>query len=152
MSDLPEYSSRRASVAQIIGHLLRCDEVFVPRLGARVDISDYARKIAGKAICFEAWVSAELVGLVAAYCNAPDKDVAFVTTVSVLPAWQSMGIASRLLENCIAHVCKLGFAHIELEVSVGNGAATTLYEKQGFSKVGENDGMLRMALNLEKRV
>ena len=150
MSELLDYSSGRASAAQINGHLLRCDEVFVPRLGARVDIDDYARKIAGKAQRFEAWTSDDLVGLVAAYCNAPDKDVAFVTTVSVLPAWQGRGIASRLLENCIAHARKLGFAHIELEVGCGNGAALALYEKHGFSAAGETGGMLRMALDLDK--
>jgi ribosomal protein S18 acetylase RimI-like enzyme len=151
MSEPLEYSSARASVAQITGHLLRCDEVFVPRLGARVDIGDYARKIAGKAQRFEAWTSNELVGLVATYCNAPDTDVAFVTTVSVLPAWQGRGIASHLLENCIAHVRKLGFARIELEVGDGNGTGTALYEKHGFSMAGDKDGMLRMALDLGKR-
>lgn len=150
MSELLEYISGRASAAQIIGHLLRCDEVFVPRLGERADIGDYARKIAGKAQLFEAWSSDELVGLVAAYCNAPDKDVAFITTVSVLPAWQGRGIASRLLENCITHVRTLGFAHIELEVGGGNGAATALYEKHGFSTDGDKGGILRMALNLEQ--
>jgi ribosomal protein S18 acetylase RimI-like enzyme len=150
MSELLEYSSGRASAAQILGHLLHCDEVFVLRLGARVDIGDYARKISCKAQCFEAWKSVELVGLVAAYCNVPDKDVAFITTVSVLPAWQGKGIASRLLENCIAHVHKLGFAQIELEVGSGNGVATALYDKHGFSTAEDKGGMLRMTLDLEK--
>lgn len=150
MSELLEYSIGCASAAQITRHLLRCDEVFIPRLGARVDIGEYSRKIVGKAQRFEAWTSDELVGLVAAYCNTPNKDVAFVTTVSVLPAWQGGGVARRLLENCIAYVRKLGFAKIELEVDVSNGAATSLYEKHGFTIAGDKGGILRMALDLEK--
>lgn len=150
MSSSIEYISGRASLAQINGHLLRCDEAFVPQLSIRVDIDDYARKIAGNANRFEAWESNELVGLVAAYCNAPDKGVAFVTTVSVLRDWHGRGVASRLLANCIAHVRNLGFAHIELEVSSGNVKALALYEKHGFSSAVGKGGMLRMSLNLKK--
>jgi ribosomal protein S18 acetylase RimI-like enzyme len=150
MSKLLEYSIGHASALQITTHLLACDAVFVSRLGARVDIRDYAYKIIGKAQRFEAWASVELIGLVAVYCNAVDKDVAFITTVSVLPTWQGNGIASHLLKNCIAHVYKLGFVHIEMEVDNDNGAATALYEKHGFNTIGDKDGMRRMILNLEK--
>jgi ribosomal protein S18 acetylase RimI-like enzyme len=145
-----EYINGRACLEQINGHLLRCDEVFMPRLSTRVDIGDYSRKIAVNAQRFEAWESDELVGLVAGYCNAANKDVAYITSVSVLQAWQGRGIASRLLENCIAHVRNLGFSDIELEVSSGNEAAVALYKKHGFSADLGKGGILRMSLNFEK--
>lgn len=142
----------KADVAQIAAHLQACDAAFVPPLSGRVDIDAYARKIDDKAQRFEAWHDGELVGLVAAYCNAPDRSVAFVTSVSVLPDWQGRGIASHLLENCIGHIRELGFARIELEVDSGNGAARALYEKHGFI-VGSTEGRsVIMTLDLGKEV
>lgn len=137
----------KAGEAQIAAHLCACDAAFVPPLTGRVDIAEYARKIAGKALRFEAWADSELVGLVAAYCNVPDKRTAFITSVSVLPAWQGMSIASQLMERCITHVGGLSFARIELEVSGGNAAAITLYEKHGFSTDGSSGQSTIMTLN-----
>jgi ribosomal protein S18 acetylase RimI-like enzyme len=149
MSNLIEYFSGCAEETQIARHLIRCNEVFVPRLSTRVEISDYAHKIFCNAQLFEAWTSNELVGLVAVYCNAPDNSMAFITTVSVLPSWQGQGIAKRLLESCIAHVRKLGFTRIELEVDASNRIATTLYVKHGFSTNRQNSTLLTMVLNLK---
>ncbi len=56
----------------------------------------------------------------------------FITSVSVLRDWQGRRIASRLLEQAIAHVRALGFEHLELEVDRGNAHAIALYEKTNF--------------------
>lgn len=144
------FTQGKASVAQIAAHLHACDAVFEPPLSDRVDIAAYADKIAAKAGRFEAWAGDELAGLLAAYCNAPDRGTAFVTSVSVLPAWQDRGMASCLLENCIAHVRELGFSRIELEVGGNNEAAITLYEKHGFSAIGKQGDMVKMALDLKR--
>ena len=142
------FDSGKADGARIAAHLRACDASFVPPLSGRVDIAAYAGKIAAAAHCFEAYVGGELAGLVAAYCNAPDTGVAFITTVSVLPAWQGNRIAAQLLEHCIAHVRARGFARLALEVGSGNAAAIGLYRRHGFVLAGSGDGTARMTLEL----
>ena len=83
MTDAVEYCINRASEAEIAAHLRICNNGFVPPLSGRGNIGSYAHKITGKAQCFEAWANGELAGLVAAYCNAPERGAAFVTSVSV---------------------------------------------------------------------
>lgn len=140
MIDALKFSTDRASAADIFGHLSRCDSVFVPPLSSRVDINDYAQKIAGDAVRFEAWLGRELTGLVAAYCNEPGKACAFITSVSVLPEWQEHGIASQLVAHCVTYAQRKGFGRIELEVASCNRKAVALYEKHGFL-VSRTDGL-----------
>lgn len=132
----------------LLTHLLACDKSFTPPLSQRLDIAGYAEKLQRLATCFEAWSGEELVGLVAAYCNTPDRDLAFVTNVSVLPAWHGQRIATGLLSRCIGHVRDLGFARLELEVEEGNQPAIALYKSHGFRPVGQTADMTRMGLAL----
>lgn len=132
MSGVPEICVNRASAEQISEHLSCCDGAFVPPLSERVSIDDFVHKIAGKAMRFEAWLDGELIGLVAAYCNDSETNVAFITSVSVLPGWQGRGIATQLITRCINHARALSFVCIELEVDSRNRAVVGLYEKLGF--------------------
>jgi ribosomal protein S18 acetylase RimI-like enzyme len=127
-----EYLLNKSSEAEIAEHLSGCDADFVPPLSCRVEINDYAKKIASKAIRFESWSGGMLVGLVAAYCNDREKRIAFVTSVSVLRAWTGRGIAARLMEMCVEHAKASGMKQISLEVASNNTAAIRLYEKSGF--------------------
>lgn len=130
--------------------LLRsCNDAFVPPLGSRVDIAEYADKIVARADRLEAWVNDELVGLAAIYCNDLASMRAFITSVSVLDVWQGRGIASKLVAQCIDHARRLGFARIELEVDGRNLAAIRLYEKYGFTACKNQDVAASMYLGLE---
>lgn len=148
MTGSPEFDLNKADTAQLAAHLRACDDVFMPPLSERVNVDDYASKIADRAQRFEAWASCELVGLVAAYCNDLERRAAFITSVSVIPVWQGRGIASRLMENCIHHVRSLGFKRIKLEVEGSNTAAVTLYNKHGFKKNSSNSQAKNMILDL----
>ncbi len=145
-----EHALDRASAAQVAAHLRACDTAFVPSLSGRVDIDHYAGKIATHAARFEAWSAERLVGLVAAYCNAADRGDAFVTSVSVDPAWLQRGIASALLRRCAAHARGLGFARLALEVDAGNAAALALYGRLGFVTASRHADTLHMTLTLER--
>lgn len=131
-------------------HLKACDPAFMPPLSERLDISEYAARLANDATCFEAWSSNELTGLVAAYCNAADRRKAFITSVSVLSRQQGNGIAAKLLDRCIEYVQKLGFHRIELEVNGGNKAAIALYERFGFVSIQMTDNLMTMTIDLQK--
>jgi ribosomal protein S18 acetylase RimI-like enzyme len=127
----PELVENRASGAEILIHLARCDARFVPPLSDRVDLGPYARRLYEKAHRFEAWASGELIGLVAAYFNDEDGE-AFISNVSVDEGFQGRGIASALLARAVANAGAAGLTRVHLHVGTGNFAARHLFEKLGF--------------------
>jgi ribosomal protein S18 acetylase RimI-like enzyme len=148
MSADVELHRNRAAAAEVVAHLRACADAFVPPLRQRVDIDAYAAKIVARAERFEAWSGDELSGLVAAYCNDAQAATAFITSVSVTPAWQGRGLASRLLLACIEHVRRAGLERIELEVDLQNAAAEALYRKHGFAaaRTGERTQILQLVV------
>jgi ribosomal protein S18 acetylase RimI-like enzyme len=146
MNGRPDFRRNQATVSEIAGHLRVCDQGFVPPLGERVRIEDYARKIADRSERFEAWADGELVGLVAAYCTDPKQHVAFITSVSVVPAWQGRGIASQLVGRCLEHVRQVGFRRTELHVNSRNPVALALYARHGFVTDSTDGHSITMSL------
>lgn len=117
---------------QVFEHLMSCDSVFVARLSQKVNITDYAKKLVRCADRFEIWRDSKLVGLVAVYFNNTQKNVAFFTNISVMSGWRSNGIATQLMQECIARARRHGFSKMQLEVDYDNVAAAHLYSKLGF--------------------
>lgn len=149
MSSVVEYCLNKASEEQITDHLLRCDVDFVPPLSDRVELTDYAQKIASKATRFEAWLGGTLVGLVVAYCNEQETRIAYITNVSVTREWTGKGIAACLMKQCIEHVEAMGMRQITLEVAGDNMPAIKLYEKNGFIAGKANAPFVSMTLYLK---
>lgn len=143
------YLQNRATAADIAAHLRACDAAFLPVLSERLDIDVYAEKLVQRAERFEAWIDSGLAGLVAAYCNAPEKSVAYITNVSVLPRWTRQGIAMQLLGSCVAYARRSGFATCGLQVALDKVHAVSLYEKHGFKVVRRDGGLLEMVLDLK---
>lgn len=149
MTEPVVYRINTATCGQLAEHLQRCDTQFVPELSARVDIGEYAKKIANRAVRLEAWSDDSLVGLVAAYGDDALRRIAFVTSVSVLRDWTGLGIGTRLMRDCVEYAKLNGLRRISLEVAVEQRLAVRLYEKCGFS-AGETHGpYLSMHLDLE---
>lgn len=144
-----EYLSNKASEAEVAEHLLRCDADFVPPLSGRVEIKDYAEKIASKATRFEAWSGGIPVGLVAVYCNDQENRIAYITSVSVLKDWTRKGIAAGLVGQCIEHAKVSGMRQISLAVAANNTPAIKLYEKSGFIVSKANGPFVGMNLYLK---
>lgn len=122
----------KTTEVDIAEHLKRCDTTFVPSLSSRVDLAEYAHKLANRSTRIEAWLDDELVGLVAVYCSDGERPVAFVTSVSVVPECTRRGIGKLLLENAVSLSRSRGVQQIELEVSRKNVVAIGLYEECGF--------------------
>lgn len=149
MTDI-RFSRDKTDVDDLARHLNACDRAFMPPLSERLDIGEYAVKLADQAVRFEAWSGNELTGLIAAYCNSPDKSKAFISSVSVLSQQQGRGIAADLLDRCIEHTRKLGFLRMELEVNSGNKAAMALYGRFGFVSTQMRDSLTIMTIDLQK--
>lgn len=143
----PRFTWNQAAIADVRDHLLACEAGFTPPLATRVVIDDYAAKLIAQAERCEAWAGPDLIGLVAVYCNAPDRLEAFVTSVSVVPGWTRRGLGRRLLEAAIARVRCLGFHRLALSVHRGAGALR-LYEALGFAIAAETEETLHLVLPL----
>lgn len=150
MSATVQFLLNTASVGQIAEHLRCGDADFVPPLSSRVEIDAYAQKMGRKATRFEAWSDGTLVGLVAAYCNDPDQQLAYITSVSVLRAWNGQGIAARLMAQCVEHAKVSGLRQIRLEVASANTPAIKLYQKAGFVADKANTRSMGMKLGLKR--
>jgi ribosomal protein S18 acetylase RimI-like enzyme len=144
-----EYQTNKASETEIAAHLRLCDPNFVPPLSGRVEISDYAKKIASNATRFESWSEGSLIGLVAAYCNDQERLIAYITSVSVLHKWTGKGIAANLIRHCVKHAQASGMKKISLEVARDNVPAIKLYEKNGFVLGRANGAFINMELQLK---
>ena len=148
MSEQIGYRTDSAGAGELALFLHCCDASFIPPLSERVDIDAYARKLIRAATRFEAWSNGTLIGLVAAYCNDRQTGVAHITSVSVLNAWKSRGIAGQLMEHCVLHAKAADMRQIGLEVAPQNISAIALYRKIGFTPAGSSGHHLSMQLNL----
>lgn len=149
MMSEPEFRLNTATAVDIERHLAACDARFVPPLSSRVQLDDYAVKLALRATRFEAWADDALVGLVALYCNDTDTRVAHVSNVSVASGWHGRGLASNLMARSLLHARDLGMRKVRLEVGAANQVAIRLYEKFGFQVVGSNASSTTMSRNLD---
>jgi ribosomal protein S18 acetylase RimI-like enzyme len=151
MSATSEVTVNRADLNKLLAHLRLCDSSFTPPLRSRVDIDEYTKKIFDNAVRFERWHESVLVGLVAVYCNDPMKTNAFITSVSVLPAFQREGLAADLIAKCLEYLRKEGFASVALEVDKHSGAAIALYHRHGFtSTINKSETSFFMKLSLDR--
>lgn len=150
MSAAIEFAADRATATEVLTHLRACDNHFVPPLSNRVDLPVYAQKIFNHATRCEAWCDGQLVGLVAAYLNDAVSQSGHITSVSVLPHLARRGLASALLDRCIARSKQAGMQIISLDVAASNVAACRLYERLGFRAIDSQASNLSMRLQLHQ--
>jgi ribosomal protein S18 acetylase RimI-like enzyme len=143
------YKIKTAVAKDILVHLAECSENFSPPLMKRVDLEEYSGKLFEKSVTFEAWKEFSLVGLIAVYFNEFDSS-AFITNVSVLRNFMGLGVASKLLEQCIEYAARKSFEEIKLEVNAESIYAIKLYGKFDFTVDSVNGDFLIMKLKLNK--
>ncbi|GJE18875.1 GNAT family N-acetyltransferase [Methylobacterium marchantiae] len=137
----------RSRLDDVLAHLTLCDRTFTPPLSLRVSVPDYAAKLVARAERFELWKDSAVVGLVAVYCDDPERNCAFVTSVSVLPDLTRAGLGRRLIEEAIGHVRGLGFPRLALSVD-RKASALSLYGRLGFTTDEEAGETLHLSLDL----
>jgi ribosomal protein S18 acetylase RimI-like enzyme len=130
-----QYRRDTATSDEIHAHLTLCDADFTPPLSARLELADYAAKLAERAARFEAWDGGRLVGLGADYVP-PGAPEACVGNVSVVSDVRGQGVAAALVADCIDRARESGAATLTLEVATADTAAGRFYEKLGFTDRG----------------
>lgn len=61
-----------------------------------------------------------------------NSDMASLETIGVLPACRGAGVGKRLLKAAEEWMATMGISWFRLEVSAGNDAAISMYEKSGY--------------------
>jgi ribosomal-protein-alanine N-acetyltransferase len=141
------YAHNQATPAQLLAHLQAADASFMPPLSQRVALPEYAAKLQAQAERHEAWAGEELVGLIASYCNRPEAG-AYISNVSLLPAWRGQGVADELLRRCLQQARQLGLQQAALHLHRDNHPAQALYRRHGFQPGLADGDSLPMTLNL----
>ena len=112
------------------------------KLAAELEKLCFSEPWSEKAILEEAergfFVAAYADGVFAGYagmlCVLDERDVCNIATV---PAFRGMGVGRALTQALIESAKETGASVIMLEVRKSNAAAISLYEKLGFTLVGE---------------
>jgi RimJ/RimL family protein N-acetyltransferase len=89
-------------------------------------------------VCYVADARGALVGITALWREEDIKlrHSAFVVSVYVHPEWRGMGLATALIEACLAYAQQLGLRIVKLSVNTTNAAAIRRYLSLGFSIYG----------------
>ena len=145
ISEIVNYTIKKANSEEIHKHLLACCNNFYPPLNETVELAVYSNKISKKAITFEAWNESILIGLLAAYFDDHNK-FAFITNVSVLDDKIKSGVASQLMTKLINYAIGVGTAKLFLKVNKRNERAINLYKKFHFQHKITNGNELEMDL------
>lgn len=143
-----EFKIKTADAENVLIHLNKCKDNFIPVLDKTVDITEYSKKIVENSVTFEAWVNKDLTGLIAAYFNDMENHSGFITNVSVVSEYAGRGLASELLKNCIHYAIENNFKEINLEVSPENEQAIRLYKRHDFYQTAGKDDLIIMKKSL----
>lgn len=144
------YTMNLSNAVDLAKHLSCVDTSFQKTLSSRVEIPLYSKKLHERAVRFEAWLCEELIGFVACYLDSSFRRNAFVTNVSVLPKYQRLGIAERLMGACIQNARDLKLLQINLEVDQHCLPAISLYQKLGFTSQATFGSTQTMSMTLGK--
>lgn len=141
-----EYKINKSSNLDILQHLNNCDDNFIQKLSSKVNLKDYSNKIFANAVRIEAWISNDLIGLIAVYQNIIKQEL-FITNVSIEKKYTGNGIANELMNQLLILFNSQDFNKIKLEVEVNNKIAINLYKKYNFKLESQNTNSLTLELN-----
>lgn len=132
------YIEKSDSQGRILEFLLSVECEFTPVLSERINVADYAKKMAARANNIFLVMGKCDVGHAAYYSNDLQKETAFLTSICVKQEFRRSGLAAILLEEVFHGAIRDGMQQLALEVDVGNRAAVRFYSKYGFSKCESN--------------
>ncbi|MDA0524840.1 GNAT family N-acetyltransferase [Methanococcoides alaskense] len=124
-----------------------CDS-FIPPLDQVVDINKYSDKLVQNADCFFIQNNGKTIGFLAVYANDYSKKIAFISSISIMPEYQSTGISQKLIDFSIEYSRKKGMNFMKLEVNKNNTKAIKFYIKNLFKIESVNHNNIIMVKNI----
>lgn len=144
-----EYKINCSNSYDLLSHLLKADNYFIPKLSSRVNLEEYSLKLSKFSTTIEAWYKTELIGFIALYLRE-NKD-AFISNISVLHNFNGLGIGTKLIFNCENYLKTKSIEIIELEVNKDNLSALRFYEKFNFKQISNNEHSIFLKYKINKQ-
>ncbi|HRY48632.1 MAG TPA: GNAT family N-acetyltransferase [Candidatus Paceibacterota bacterium] len=135
-------------IDDIAALLQEVDDEFVPSLSSRINVGQYAEKIARKATVFCIYDEGILCAFASVYCNDTEHKRAYLTMIAVGKRYQGKKIGVNLLKSSIQHLRGIGISTLHLEVYKNNNRAIDLYKKVGFDIMDETENSYFMRLQI----
>lgn len=117
-------------------------------MSERVDLDEYADKWLKFADFLFALDKNEVIGIRILYANDTKTKSAHGLLLSILPAYQGLGIGRQLYLQTIKFVKQRGMERIFLYVHYKNIPAINLYKSLGFKEVSINLPKIKMCLEI----
>jgi ribosomal protein S18 acetylase RimI-like enzyme len=133
---------------EIHAYLYENAMAFVPPLIPRINLPEYADKLALNAIQFWIFNEQEAVGFAACYFNNPDGEFGFISSISITEKAQGSGLGSSLLNAIFTFGRQRAYKQIRLEVFQENTTAIDFYLKRGFTLFNQTENKLTLSYNL----
>lgn len=140
--------NRLLSYEMGLGLLIKATPLFTP-LSETLDLELYARKLSDKASFVVCYSNKEIIGFIAYYLNAKDRQV-YITLICVDEGQQTHGIGSKMLEFLVSKVKQsdIPYDSIALEVNKQNNKAYNFYIKHEFVEQEDRGKKLLMVKRL----
>lgn len=137
----------KSTFKQIKHHLYSCSNQFVPPLDKYVNVNEYASKLYRKANRIETFSEEYLICLLAYYIDH-DRNIAFISNISIEEQYLGLGFGRMLVNTCIKKCQKTGVKGIQLDVFKANSNAINFYSKFDFKIINKYDDIYRLELLL----
>lgn len=121
--------------------LFQIDDDIIPPLSERVNIEEYALKLAVNAMNIFITKNGIDVASSSVYCN---KEEAYISSIAVKKEYQHMGIGTYMMELIKEYVKKQGNALIALKVARNNERAYLYYLQNGFEVIYNEEDWITM--------
>lgn len=132
--NLPNYSCTTLSCTKEKQYVLElCNIAFQDPIMKRKTFNDLFNKWNASADFVIAY-NANILGYIVIYANDAATQVAYITSIAVLPEFQNKHVGNKLLSEAQIIALNHGMKVMKLEVSIFNKKAIHFYEKNGFKK------------------
>lgn len=118
--------------------LTKVDSDFDPPLSLNLDLDEYSKKIASKAILFTRFDNNTLIALCAIYASDKEHLQAYLTLLAVAPEFRGIGLAKKMIAEMEIYLLNEGFKSIRLEVYKTNLGALSMYKSLGYEIVEQS--------------
>lgn len=132
MKDGEKKEMSEVNEKQILEFLRNIDTDFPVSLSAKVELSEYACKLWGRATLCTEVREGKIVGMVAGYTESLNENLAYIALVGVRSTFRHQGIAQKLVERFVRICSEKKARGVHLYTDARNIAAIQMYRKLGF--------------------
>lgn len=131
-----------SGAARLQNLLSDLDRVLIPMLSTRVNIVEYADKLAQKADLFYVKYEGQDIGNCAIYLN--DQENGFISSFAIKKEWQKKGIGYCIWKEILPVLKERNIKRVNLKVHDTNKIAIAFYKSIGFKEQMSEDDWIDM--------